>query len=297
MDTPAFRRILVPVDGSTASEAAVGLALHLADGGGSVVFAHAINRLAIIGECVTAYGGDPAVALGPLEDDEVDLFKREMQRATDSGISATTVSLDGVTYDQIARAARDQHVDAIVMGTRGLGGLASLLVGSTTDGVLRRSAVPTIVLRDDAHAVHGRLRCVLAAIDASAASRAAAYLAVKVAAHDGGSVVFVHVQQSPDDYAVDMAMKFAQEYAHEKGVHYDTAIVHGNVAADAIRSSAAVYHADAIAVGTHGRRGFERLMLGSVAEALVRESTVPVIVVPAAIARASEASPLHRIRN
>jgi len=288
MDRPAFRRILVPIDGSPSAEAAVGLALHLADGGGSVVFAHAINRAAVIGESVTPYGaGDPTVAIGPLEDDESDLFKREMQRAADIGIPATTLSLDGVSYDQIARAAREEHVDAIVMGTRGLGGLASLLVGSTAQGVLRRSVVPTIVVRDGGQVVPGRLRCILAAIDESETSRDAAYLAVNLASRDGGSVVFVHVAQSPDDNAAAVAVKFAQEYAHERGVQHDTAIVHCDSAADAIRISAKVCHADAIAVGTHGRSGFERLVLGSVAEAVIRESTVPVIVVPTAAARSN----------
>jgi nucleotide-binding universal stress UspA family protein len=283
MDRPAFRRILVPIDGSPSAEAAVGLALHLADGGGSVVFAHAINRAAIIGESVTPYGGDPTVPLELIEQDEGDLFKRETQRAADVGIPATTLSLDGVSYDQIARAAREQQVDAIVMGTRGLGGLARL-VGSTAQGVLRLAVVPTIIVRDGDHLAHGRLRCILAAIDESETSRDAAYLAVNLAARDGGSVVFVHVAQSPDDHAAAVAVQFAQEFAHERGVHYDTAIVHGH-AADAIRISAEVCHADAIAVGTHGRRGFERLVLGSVAEAVIRESTVPVIVVPTAAAR------------
>src|ERR1035437_3983313 len=271
MDRPAFRRILVPIDGSPSAEAAVGLALHLADGGGSVVFAHAINRAAIIGESVTPYGGDPTVPLELIEQDEGDLFKRETQRAADVGIPATTLSLDGVSYDQIARAAREQQVDAIVMGTRGLGGLARL-VGSTAQGVLRLAVVPTIIVRDGDHLAHGRLRCILAAIDESETSRDAAYLAVNLAARDGGSVVFVHVAQSPDDHAAAVAVQFAQEFAHERGVHYDTAIVHGHAA-------------DAIPVGTHGRRGFERLVLGSVAEAVIRESTVPVIVVPTAAAR------------
>jgi nucleotide-binding universal stress UspA family protein len=281
MDSPAFRRILVPIDGSASGKLAVDLALRLADGGGSIVFAHVINRAAVIAECVTPYAaGDPTLALGPLEDDEAELFKNEMQRAAESGIPATTLSLDGVTYDEIARAARDQHVDAIVMGTRGLGGLERLFVGSTADGVLRRSAVPTMVVRDGGHAGAGPLRCILAAVDESDTSHAAAHLAVNLAARDGGKVVFVHVAQAAGDDAGTVAVTSAQAYAHERGVHCETAVVHGNLAAEAIRISAEVCHADAIAVGTHGRRGFERLRLGSVAEALIRESAVPVIVVP-----------------
>jgi nucleotide-binding universal stress UspA family protein len=283
MDSPTFRCILVPIDGSPASEAAVGLALQLAAGGGSVIFAHVINRAAVIAQCTTPYEiGDPTVALGPLEDDENDLFTRELRLAGLKGIPASVLSLDGVSYEEIARAARERQVDAIVMGTRGPDSLARRFIGSTAEGVLRRSGVPTIVVRDGSGSDPARLRSVLAAVDESETARDAAHLAVDLAAHDGGSVMFVHVARLPAEQAALAAVEAAQKYALERGVPHDAVIVHGSAAAEAIRISAEMCHADAIVVGTHGRRGFERLLLGSIAEAVIRESTVPIVVVPSA---------------
>ncbi len=291
MDSPTFRRILVPVDGSPASEAAVGLALQLAAGGGSIVFAHVINRAAIIAECTTPYEiGDPTLALGPLEDDESELFTRELRRAGLHGVPASILALDGVSYEGIARAARERQVDAIVMGTRGPDSLARRFIGSTAEGVLRRSGVPTIVVRDGSPLEPARWRSILAALDDSDASHDAAYLAVNLAARDGGSVTFVHVAHLPADQAALIAVESAQAYALERGVPHNAVIVHGNAAAAAIRISAEICRADAIVVGTHGRRGLQRLFLGSVAEAVIRESTVPVVVVPSAAA-ASHAEP------
>ena len=56
--------------------------------------------------------------------------------------------------------------------------------------------------------------------------------------------------------------------------------------ADAIVERAKRWRADLIVMGTHGRRGFDRLLIGSNAELVVRYSTVPVLLVPAAGAAA-----------
>ncbi|MEQ5843733.1 universal stress protein [Paraburkholderia acidicola] len=49
-----------------------------------------------------------------------------------------------------------------------------------------------------------------------------------------------------------------------------------------VLKGAAAFHADLLVIGTHGRRGFQRLILGSVAERCVRQATLPVLLVPAA---------------
>jgi nucleotide-binding universal stress UspA family protein len=53
--------------------------------------------------------------------------------------------------------------------------------------------------------------------------------------------------------------------------------------------AAADFNADLIVMGTHGRRGMQRLILGSVAERCVRQSTLPVLLIPSAAGGADEA--------
>jgi len=76
-------------------------------------------------------------------------------------------------------------------------------------------------------------------------------------------------------------LKNAVALASRHGVKCETAMYEnmtGRVA-DFILSEAKKWRADLIVMGTHGRRGFEHVLLGSDAEAVVRSSTVPVLLV------------------
>ena len=64
------------------------------------------------------------------------------------------------------------------------------------------------------------------------------------------------------------------------GLSVETKVVVGAPVAAEVLELARSVHADLIAMGTHGRRGLERLVLGSVADKIVRASDVPVLVTP-----------------
>ena len=85
------------------------------------------------------------------------------------------------------------------------------------------------------------------------------------------------------------ALSTAEARARRKGIHPESALLEslsGRVA-DAIVQQAKRWRADLIVMGTHGRRGFDRLLLGSNAELVVRHSPVPVLLVPARRLRGS----------
>lgn len=65
-----------------------------------------------------------------------------------------------------------------------------------------------------------------------------------------------------------------------EGVLIETEIPIQHIA-EAIATEASRWGADLVVLGTHGRRGFQHLMLGSVAEQTVRRSSVPVLLIPA----------------
>ena len=52
----------------------------------------------------------------------------------------------GTPVDEILRAARRQQADLIVIGMRGVGRVARMLLGSTTDRVLRRARIPVLAV-------------------------------------------------------------------------------------------------------------------------------------------------------
>lgn len=145
---------------------------------------------------------------------------------------------------------------------------------------------------------------ILIATDGSKPSEHAARVAIDLAALSGGMVFAVYVVDSGRiSDAVDggielakdvtdgarlglqkeghMAARFVEELAKASGVPVQTK-VHIGYPAETILKSAAENQSDAIVIGSLGRTGLSRILLGSVAEKVVRNSKIPVVVVPGA---------------
>jgi nucleotide-binding universal stress UspA family protein len=144
------------------------------------------------------------------------------------------------------------------------------------------------------------IRTILCPIDFSDHARRALDHAVAIARwYDSTITVFhVHVAVPPAAYgleappAIGMALtpadrdrlaaaleRFA-ETAGAAGVPIEIAIGQGTSPANEILRQASAIHADLITIGTHGRTGFDRLVLGSVAERVLRKAECPVLTVP-----------------
>ena len=270
--------ILVPLDGSPSSVAALRTALQLAGPGGEIIVLHVIDRAAIVSECVTPYGGDPMPALEALESDERDVFASASAEAAAAGVACTTVAMDGKPSSCIVASARKRGPALVVMGTHGRHGLARVFVGSTSIGVLHETPTPVLVVH--AHGEpQGPLRTILVAIDDSTASSAAVATAIAMMSREGGLIVLAHVVEDGTNEAVAMqALDGARAEVAAAGLAVDSIVLHEEPV-DAILASAETAHADAIAVGAHARSGV-RFGMGSVAEAIVTRSAIPVLVVP-----------------
>ncbi len=149
-------------------------------------------------------------------------------------------------------------------------------------------------------------RQILCPIDFSDCSRHALDHAVAIARWYGGTVTALHVVH-PIPYADPLmasAIVFTAEdlerirhelvqfVSDEVGrTPISTALVQAN-AVSGILGEAAELPADLIVLGTHGRGGFERLMLGSVTERILRKAACPVLTVPPRAADAVPAGPV-----
>jgi nucleotide-binding universal stress UspA family protein len=134
---------------------------------------------------------------------------------------------------------------------------------------------------------------ILVPVDGDAASDAALAEALQFAREQGARVRFVHVceplpyilAEGPVDLTAeirrqgDFIIAAAVAKAGTAAVAAEAALVEtaDRRVAEAITAEARGWGADLIAMGTHGRRGFEHLVLGSVAEGVVRRATVPVL--------------------
>ena len=142
-----FERIVVPIDGSDPSRAASLLALKVASTcGGHLIFCHVLDTRELYDKAAT-YGYDPRPLLAQMRAEAEDLLDGAIHQAHAGGIEAEYAIVEGRPVDAILAAAAARKANLIVIGTHGRRGLVRLLVGSTTEGVLRATGVPVLVVR------------------------------------------------------------------------------------------------------------------------------------------------------
>ena len=199
-----------------------------------------------------------------------------------------TVCEEGETYERIVDLADAENCDVIVVGRRGRRHFERALVGSVTARVIGHTQRDVLVVPNN------RLlgwKKILVATDGSKYSAVAVEKAVAFARSYGGGLVVVSIVDVPTEFyaeapkAVEDMIRKAKEYtaavkkqAEAAGVKAESFI--GEAEADeAIIKLAAEQGVNMIVVGSHGRTGLRRLLMGSVTEKVIGNAPCPVLVV------------------
>lgn len=277
-----YRRIAVAVDGSPAADAATQVAVALAAPGAELAFIHAVDRVTRAARYVPQYGSSRN-ASEVADEEERALFETARRKAARRGLRCSTHTIDGSISHAIAEYASNGNVDAVAIGTHSDHGIARAAIGSNAEMVVRTSGVPAIVTAafadaDATEIVFGR---VLVAIDATQPSLNAIERALALALRHGADITFAHVAgRSPAQSDIALAVCDAAVLrAAREGLRANSILLHGQTA-EALAESAQCLAADIIVTGTHARRGAARLRYGSVAEAVIRQATCPIMIVP-----------------
>lgn len=221
---------------------------------------------------------------------------RMVRIAKDDGIAAEYKLIVGIPEDSILKVAEQIRAELIAMGTHGRTGWDRLQLGNTAETLLRHARCPVLTVHASTAAdapVNPRrvkLKTILVALDFSASSEAALRAATWLAQRADARVILVHAAGSVSrkrgravesaDHGVDRLFQRAVEAARaERSVI--GRIVEPGSPVEVILDQAKRASADLIVTGTNGRRGVERLLLGSVAESIVRRAGCPVLVAKA----------------
>jgi nucleotide-binding universal stress UspA family protein len=146
-----FQTVLVATDGTNDSDGAVEAALDLAHDTGARLLV-----LTVVPEGTTegAEGDDegPATGSSPRAEDEQITEAQErtdsvLDHAAEWGLDAQSIIWEGDPGETIVAAAEAEGADLIVIGTSGRGGVGRMLMGSTSDWVIRNATVPVLVVR------------------------------------------------------------------------------------------------------------------------------------------------------
>lgn len=142
-----YRRILIPVDGSASSDAALDHGLRLAkDQNAEISVLHVLDTqpLYLLDEGMYVEG----VAEKWREAGQA-LLERAAGRARQAGVAVTTALIEegGRIPDVIVATSKQWPADLIVLGTHGRHGVDHLLLGSVAEGVVRTTVVPVLLIR------------------------------------------------------------------------------------------------------------------------------------------------------
>lgn len=294
--------ILVATDGSPDAGMAVTAATELCQKtGGRLHLAHTLPDVNL------PLSGDSE----RFEEEGEGLLDEAAARASGCGVRVEKHLLSGTPFHEIVRLSEEIRAGLIVMGSRGLGLLGRLTLGSVTEAVCHHSHRPVLVLRGGESAWPPER--VVVADDGSPASRAAAELAAGIGGLFGASGLLVRAYQAPAYHSMAQARaemfagrtglperveselrgqisrdaeemsERARELAELSGMPFETLAEVGEPAylvVDAA-SRGGAEASTMVAVGSRGLGALRRMWLGSVSTKLLRVTRGPVLLHPA----------------
>lgn len=281
-----FDTILFPTDGDEEADRVFEWVLDVAEAHDATV--HVLN---VADSNVTSHADTSTGMVDVLVEAGERVVGEVADRARERGVDVVEAVVQGVPHSTITEYADTHGVDVVAMPTHGRGLVGRFLVGSVAEKVVRTADVPVLTVRPEA-ALSVPFGDVLVATDGSDCARAAIERAAAIAAADGASLHVLSVVElatyGPDAHAslnlstfedrAESAVEAASEVAEAHGVDVTTHVEYGGVHANLLRTAEET-GADLVVLGTHGRTGFDRYLLGSVAEKTVRTSPVPVLTV------------------
>lgn len=287
-----IKKILVPTDFSENAEHALAAAAKLARPFGASLHLLHVVQLPLLAVNPEA----PAVPVTFWQELREHARKRlaPVQKKLEAeGLKCESEVIEDIPGFAISAAAERTHADLIVMGTRGLTGLKHVLLGSVAERTVRAAPCPVLTVKPKGEVAFGTI---VVPMDFSPSAQRSLELAKSLAKTAGPShLVLVHAYYVPvelEQYLVTHGDPFYERLS--KGVTKDLEailvslqdagisseyVARPGVPENVILDVTKEKKAGLIVIGTHGRRALGHLLLGSVAEKVVRYAEVPVLTV------------------
>ena len=280
-----FKKLLVPLDGSTEAAAALPTAQVLARLGDG-----ALTLLRVVHHPGVAATAEAERYLASVRDE-----------VAASGLSVSTAVETGVPADAIVAAAVAEGADLIVMTTHARTGMPHLRIGSVAESVSALSPVP-VVLVGPADAPTSKVDTILVPVDGTPGGSLALGAGIQLARASGARIVLLdvavpvpfwmfsdqfgvmastYVDPKWDEEALDAARGYVQGLAERvslSGVQTEARAALGDPG-EIIAQVARETYADLVVMSTHALTGLARSVMGSVAGTVVRISSMPVLLV------------------
>src|SRR5215475_1997081 len=305
MKTLRIQNIVVPIDFSKMSVQAIQIARQLARRfGASIHLAH-IRHLNYAVDFVAPAPPIVPFSFMPYEQNAEQTALKELKKvASECGVSSVNCHvLSGAPpFDEICRLGQTVPADLIVMPTHGRTGLKHVFLGSTAERIVQHSSCPVLVTRGNrAQSKNGprlRIKTILVPVDFSSCSREGLRYAISFANEFGAKIILLHAtylgyiysSEGTAIYDIPALQKAARKRAERKmrelvrsvnfgDIKFEMEFTDGSPVID-ICAAAEDQDVDLIITSTHGFTGFRHVLMGSIAEQVVRHAPCSVLVVP-----------------
>ncbi|NQW18651.1 MAG: universal stress protein [Chloroflexi bacterium] len=281
-----FHRILVPLDGTEHSERALPLATEFARRSGA--------ELIVLNVTPDLADDQPTIDLSNDEEDHTHADLGAVQTEYLFGLRETlqervsrlrVLLAGGDPVEQILQIGDDYEADLIVMATHGRAGLSRGFLGSVTDATISNAHVPILAVRGEAapQGRYMRVEVVYVALDGSELADTSIPVAMSLAKEFGARLNLVRVIES-DRQSVEVTLAQIHLEQHRvslsegnEGIEVQTSLLRGSPANELMMLGLTATDA-VMAITTRGNRGLTRMVRGSVADHLICESSIPVLV-------------------
>ena len=281
-----YKDILVATGGSPWSDAAVAYATAIAarTGASLRVLTVLVNPAMYVTPDVIA--GSEVVA-EVIEQDGQELLARVAAQAHQAGVDCKTIWRWGAVPDSILQTAAEDACDLIVLGAHMVTGWRRLRLGQIANAVAAKARQPVLVVKQAPKVAPDAPlgRRILVATGGSPWSDRAVEHAITLAQIEHLSMCLLHVipgrarrRQSVAAIEGQQILDRSAAWAADAGVTANPILAHGDVAGTIV-TTAAEQQCDGIIVGSRGSSGWKRLMLGSISNAVIVTTVLPVLVV------------------
>jgi nucleotide-binding universal stress UspA family protein len=270
-----MKRILVPSDFSDPAVQAFKFAVDVARKSGGEVILLNVIELPVMSDSVLmpSLSFEEAFIKDLKANAEKNFAKMKTKWASD--VKVTTLIEYGSTTSSIRDFVKDNKIDLVVMGTHGATGMKEFFIGSNTEKIVRSSPVPVIALKGSV-----KIASIKNIVFPNTADLDQEELTLKVKELQNffGASLHVLYVNTPSRFRRDVEVKkemkaFAKRFMLKD---YTLTIFNDYSEEEGLRNFIAETKSDLVAMATHGRRGLNHLMSGSIAEDAVNHLECPI---------------------
>lgn len=274
-----MKKIIVPLDFSDHSEYALKVAADIAKKYNAELFL--LHMLDISDQMISITEATKRRELMFFMQLATKKFEEFADKDYMKGIKITPIIKHFKVFEEVDNVAQEVEANLIVMGSQGASGIKGYFVGSNTEKVVRTSEIPVLVVKSDTQ--NFLPKTIVFASDFND-ENLNAFKTIRLFAESYNATLKMVYVNTPNAYfkntlEIREQMRTFLNKTAISNHSNDIVIFNDYSISDGIQNAAAMLDADMIAIPTHGRKGINKLLAGSIGEDVANTSQIPVLTV------------------